>query len=151
MPLDGGAGTHTAGIRGDLDAIAVGGKPLDDFPLNKLGRELGFRISNRYTSDPDNSTIDPRLSELRVEIVRRDNQWTGSEIESSEPLHSVLLRDSRARPMIIEVCRDAGRVIVAGRETMLEQNPILCVALLKLLDQDCTSNKKATGINPVAR
>ncbi len=96
-----------------------GNKPNRDFPLNVLGRELGYRITENNIFGPD--YLDEELKK-NIKTVAKQN-WDPSWIELSEAEMRVFIRDTRGRIIAGSFALGKGKVIVCGHDTMLEENP----------------------------
>jgi hypothetical protein len=96
-----------------------GNKPNKDFPLNALGRELGYRITENNIFGPD--FLDKELKK-RIKNVNKKN-WDPSQIELLADETRVFIRDTRGRIIAGSFVHGKGRVIVCGHDKMLEENP----------------------------
>jgi hypothetical protein len=96
-----------------------GNKPNRDFPLNVLGRELGYRITENNIFGPD--YLDEELKKNIKTVTKRN--WDPSQIELPEDEMRVFIRDTRGRIIAGSFVHGKGKVIVCGHDTMLEENP----------------------------
>ena len=112
---------------------AYGNKPVESFPLNKLGTRLGFQITGCPAGKPDSHTLPPTLPCRNTEILQ-DN-WNASEIEIKDHVanRTDLLRDEKGRLIAVELEHGKGKVIVAGSEGLMEQHPEFLKACLNIL------------------
>lgn len=110
--------------------VVSGRGTAESFPLNVLGRRLGFEVLNRTVMPPRN--LSPVLSG-GVGAVNRSHWWA-SEIRASAKSSEAMVTDEAMRPMAIALTHGRGRVIVAGHPDLLRENPdIVRNALLRLL------------------
>lgn len=96
-----------------------GNKPNKDFPLNTLGRELGYRITENNIFGPD--FLDEELKK-KIKNVSKKN-WDPSQIELLAEEMRVFIRDTRGRIIAGSFVHGKGKVIVCGHDKMLEENP----------------------------
>ena len=110
-----------------------GNMPVELFPLNQIGRPLGFRITGRNIGNPDMRTLHNVLRGT-VRAISSENWWP-SEIETTTADREVLIRDENGRAMAVRLSHGTGKVIAAGHEAMLKLNPELLRAFLRLLTE----------------
>ena len=99
--------------------VAGGERVVDHFPLNTLGRRLGFRILDRAAGAPRN--ISPSLLGGLDGIRRSD--WWASEVRVDDGDSEPLITDEDLRPMAVRMPYGRGRVVVVGHCELLRENP----------------------------
>ena len=102
-------------------------KDIKNFPLNQLGKELGFMITGLNIGKP--VTKEPSVYLRGIEsLVHTD--WWPSMIEPQAQVFSVLIRDEGEKPMAIFIPSGKGRVFVFGHATLLTDNPQIVLNIL---------------------
>lgn len=110
--------------------VASGRGAAESFPLNVLGRRLGFEVLDRTVTPPRN--LSPALLG-GVGAVNRSHWWA-SEVRSSAKSAEAMVTDEAMRAMAMALTHGRGRVIVAGHPDLLRENPdIVRNALLYLM------------------
>ena len=99
--------------------VAGGERVVDHFPLNTLGRRLGFRILDRAAGAPRN--ISPSLLGGLDGIRRSD--WWASEVRVTAEGAESLITDGELRPMAARFPCGQGRIVVVGHCELLRENP----------------------------
>jgi hypothetical protein len=125
----GGGGLLCAGQAWSWVYPEYGDKPIEDYPLNTLGRQFGFRITGFNIDAPvhgSGAVIE------RASPIKRENWWP-SKVELQNPDASALLRDETYRIMAGQLPYGEGTVVVMGHDLMLQENPALTEGLLQML------------------
>lgn len=115
---------------------AYGKKPADNFPLNQVGKNLGFIISGGPFGEPFLPTELGLLRGLK-EQVNRGKYWAEgpSEILTKAPLDKagVVCRDGAGRNIVVAYEMGRGRVVVFGHFDMLEQDTEILTRVIDYL------------------
>jgi hypothetical protein len=99
---------------------AYGNKPVATFPLNKIGKELGFEITGENINDPvfRNAGLFHGLSAKQL----KTEGWAPSKLVSKAPGSEVVSEDSEGRPIVVAYSLGRGRVMVFGHPSMLDED-----------------------------
>lgn len=110
-------------------AWAWGGdkKDINAFPLNQLGKELGFAITGLNIGEP--SIIESSQYMDGIESLTR-TEWWPSKVEPLVRNCQVLIRDRDDKPMALFIPTGKGRVFVFGSSGLLWDNPKLVLNIL---------------------
>ena len=110
-------------------AWAWGGdkKDINAFPLNQLGKELGFTITGLNIGEP--SIIESSLYMNGIESLTRTDWWP-SKVEPLVRNYQVLVRDQDDKPMALFIPMGKGRIFVFGNSGLLWDNPKLVLNIL---------------------
>jgi len=114
---------------GQAWAWAYDKKEVSKFPLNQLGKTVGFLITGQNAGKPVNMESSPYL--MDVDSVNQTDWWPSlvqSEVNGFVPL----IRDEYMRTIAIYFPLGRGRVFVFGHESLLKDNPQITVNILKL-------------------
>jgi hypothetical protein len=109
-----------------------GDRPIELFPMNVLGRELGFHISGMNITQPN-----PDSAERQVFGSFRDwrdfEQWPPSRVDATAEEVQSALKDQDGRVMAVFGKYGRGRFVVLGHERMLEFNPEIGLPILEFV------------------
>lgn len=108
---------------------SYGNKPADAFPLNVLGKNLGFFITGKNVGSPyfyDTEVMNG------IKNVRRKSWWP-SQIEFLTENSQAIIRDECYRIIAGYLSLGDGHIIVVGHGDMLEENPELIQNILTFL------------------
>lgn len=99
---------------------AYGNKPVVTFPLNKIGKELGFEITGENINDPvfQNTGLFHGLSAKQL----KTEGWAPSKIVSNAPGSEVVSEDPEGRPIVVAYSLGRGRVMIFGHPGMLDED-----------------------------
>lgn len=104
-----------------------GNKPLEEFPLNRLGEILGYQITGQNIYGPTH--IEEDLKSF-VHKIHRTN-WAPSKIKFFNKNFKALIRDNGYQIMAGVTKFGKGTVFVCGHHAMLSENPRLLYYFLK--------------------
>ena len=108
---------------------AYGNKPVEDYPLNSLGKICGFTITGSNIGAPAYAS-EPFVTNVS-EIVR--DGWWPSRILFSSRSARPFIRDNALRAMAGSLRYEKGKVVVLGHGSMLRDNPKLVTNILSYL------------------
>mgnify|MGYP003335994277 CR=1 FL=1 len=99
---------------------AYGNKPVGAFPLNKIGKELGFEITGENVGKPvaRDAGIFGGLSESQLKA----GDWWPSKVVSLAPGSEVVSEDPEGRSIVVAYSLGRGRVMVFGNPGMLDED-----------------------------
>lgn len=103
-----------------------GNKPIEDYPINMVGRKLGFTITGSNIGAPTYS--DPILLG-GIGTMQRTGWWP-SEVAFESKEASPLIRDENLRIIAGTIDYGKGRIVVVGCEGILIENPRLVEKLM---------------------
>lgn len=106
---------------------AYGNKPVETFPLNKLGEKLGYQITGENIGGPIH--IDKDLKKYIPKITIKN--WWPSKIKFFNDAYTALVRDEHYRILAGSLVYGRGMVVVYGHNAMLAQNPRLLYYFLR--------------------
>jgi hypothetical protein len=109
-----------------------GNKPIETFPLNALGRTMGFFITGRNIGAPNPASADTEVFG-DMQGWHGADKWAPSEVKPLTGSVKSILRDFNERPIALRGDLGAGRLIVAGHEGLFEYNPEAFKAVLRFL------------------
>jgi len=117
--MDGGS-LFCAGLAWPWVTECYGNKPVSTFPLNQIGKEVGFEITRENIGKPVTLTggLFSKLSEEQLKTAG----WWPSKVLSTAPNSEVVSRDPEGRPIVVAFALGKGRVIVFGHPGMLEED-----------------------------
>jgi hypothetical protein len=104
-------------------------KDVAAYPLNEVGKALGFTITGQNIGTPTGREASPYL--IGIETITRSSWWP-SLVESDAPGSQVLIRDQNLKAMALTFPLGKGRVFVFGHEALLADNPMLVTNVLNL-------------------
>jgi hypothetical protein len=113
-----------------------GNKPIETFPINALGRSLGFVITGKNIGHPDPATAD---AEVFFGEIKKWNggakgaEWWPSEVQPLAENVTAILRDPSQHPIALRGEHGAGLFVVAGHDALFENNPEAFEAVLRFL------------------
>ena len=102
-------------------------KDISRYPLNQLGKSLGFMITGQNIGSPVNKELSTYL--LGVDTVTRTDWWPSmveSHVRGSRPL----IRDENLKTMAIFIPRGSGRIFIFGHGSILKENPQILLNIL---------------------
>ena len=108
-----------------------GNKPIELFPINAIGREMGFSITGKNIGRPDSATAEKELFGLITNWNVGD--WWPSQVQPLKDDVITILRDSTGRSVAVSGEVGRGRFVVAGHEGLFEYVPEAFKAVLSLL------------------
>lgn len=110
-------------------AWAWGGdkKDIAKFPLNQLGKELGFTITGLNIGKP--TVMESSLYLDGIESLTHKDWWP-SKVEPLVRDFQVLIRDQDEMPMAIFLPVKKGRIFVFGNSGLLWDNPQIVMNIL---------------------
>lgn len=106
---------------------AYGNKPVEEFPLNKLGEKLGYQITGENIEGPIHIENNLKKYIPKIKIVN----WAPSRIKFFNGKYTALVRDKHYRIMAGSIIYGKGKVIIFGHNAMLAQNPRLLYYFLR--------------------
>jgi hypothetical protein len=109
-----------AGLAWPWVTESYGNKPVSTFPLNQIGKEVGFEITRENIGKPVALT-GGLFDKLREEQLKTAGWWP-SKVVSTAPNSEVVSRDPEGRPIVVALGLGKGRVIVFGHPGMLEED-----------------------------
>jgi hypothetical protein len=98
-----------------------GNKPIESFPLNILGKEMGFWITGNNIGAPH--SFDKDILKGITRLKRTD--WWPSEVELSSSESIAVVRDERLRIMGGTIPFGKGRILVYGHSGLVRENPLM--------------------------
>ena len=107
-----------------------GNKPIEKYPLNLIGKRLGFWITDKNVGAPTN-IAQTKITKGIKEIFRKD--YAPSKIELQAPDSVVLLRDAELQVAAGYCSYGRGKIVVYGHEKILPENPHLFTQTLEYL------------------
>jgi len=107
-----------------------GNKPIENYPLNVIGKRLGFWITGKNIGPPKN-IAETEITQGIKEIFRKD--YAPSKIELQAPSNVVLLRDAELQIIAGYLKYGRGQIVIYGHEAILPENPILFTNTLKFV------------------
>ena len=105
-----------------------GNSPIEKYPVNAIGRKLGFTITGSNIGAP--TYTDPVLLSGMNRLQHHD--WWPSEVAFSSKSASPLVRDENLRIIAGTTGYGKGRIVVVGCEGILIENPDLVERLMSL-------------------
>lgn len=111
---------------------SYGNRPIEDFPLNRLGESLGFRVSA-------NSIGDVKPGSANREVFGQISKWEGfgkwipSRIDASNANAETILKDTEGRTIAIRGKLGDGKFVAMGHSSILSYNPSTIGEVLKYL------------------
>jgi hypothetical protein len=96
-------------------------KPLEDLPVNQLGKALGFAFTNENIGAP--GPLADKLFPDHPAIVQHG--WAASSIVLTGDRARIILRDEKLRPMAGTLEAGRGRIAIFGHSGILDDNPWL--------------------------
>jgi hypothetical protein len=128
----GGGGLLCAGQAWSWADKRYGNKPVEAFPLNLLGKQFGFTITETYVHQPTPSNCDEETRSIFAGKYRR--QWSPSAVQLARPDSAILkLRDDAGRLLAATYPHQKGHVAVGGSEDLYRDNPGYLALVLKTL------------------
>ena len=106
-----------------------GNKPVEKFPLNVLGKRLGFFITGKHIGAPSALTTDITSGIKSIERINLNP----SEIEFNSPSAQAFIRDEKSRIIAGYFTLGKGCIFVIGHKSILEENPKLVLNILSHL------------------
>jgi len=107
-----------------------GNKPIEKYPLNVIGKRLGFWITDKNVGAPTN-IAQTEITKGIKEIFRKD--YAPSKIELQVPDSVVLLRDAELQVVAGYFKYGRGQIVIYGHEAILPENPMLFTNTLKFV------------------
>jgi hypothetical protein len=107
-----------------------GNKPIEKYPLNLIGKRLGFWITDKNVGAPTN-IAQTEITKGIKEIFRKD--YAPSKIELQAPDSVVLLRDAELQVVAGYFKYGSGQVVIYGHGAILPENPMLFTNTLKFV------------------
>ena len=104
-------------------------KDIKAFPLNQLGKELGFTITGLNIGKP--SVKEPSIYLSGIESLTHTDWWP-SKIEPLVRDFQVIIRDQDEMPMAMFIPSGKGRVFVFGSSALLWDNPQIVMNILTI-------------------
>ena len=92
-------------------------KDIHKYPLNQLGKSLGFTITGQNIGNPVSKESSPYLAGIES-FTRTD--WWPSRIESEAAGYQPLIRDQNMKTMAVFIPCGKGRIFVFGHGSLLE-------------------------------
>ena len=108
---------------------AYGNKPIETFPLNKLGKQLGFWITKYNIHAPIHLNED--LKKIIPKIICKN--WAPSKISFEGKKYKTFMRDKQYRLIAGSMNYGEGKIILLGHNGIFHENPNLLLYLLKYL------------------
>ena len=108
---------------------SYGNKPIDAFPLNVLGKNLGFQITGKNVGAPCFYETEIMYG---INKVTRKNWWP-SQIDFLLGSGQAIIRDENYRIIAGHISLGKGYIIIIGHGAMLAENPRLTKNVLKFL------------------
>ena len=102
-------------------------KDLEKYPLNQLGKSLGFTITGQNIGKPVTTEQLPYL--LGVQSLAHTDWWP-SMVESQAAGFQPLIRDGKMKTMAIFIPSGKGRIFVFGHGSLLRDNPEIALNIL---------------------
>jgi len=124
-----GGGLLCAGQAWSWVYPSYGNKPINEFPLNVLGKQLGFFITGEALGDAILLSTDITSDIHRIE----QNNWNPSEIQFTSPDYVPFLQDNNSRVIAAYTRHGKGRLVLVGHEGLFKGNPRLLRSVLAFL------------------
>ncbi len=137
--VDAGGGLLCAGQAWSWCYDQYGNKPVELFPLNVLGRKLGFQISGENVGAPNPDTADENVFG-RFKDWKHLDQWAPSRVEATAAKVKPVLEDGHDVAIAVSGEYGFGRFVVLGHERMLQYNPEIGASILNSI------RPKASGV-----
>ena len=93
------------------------------YPLNQLGKALGFTVTAQSIGKPVNKEPSPYL--LGIESLIHTDDWWPSMIDCQVTGYHPLIRDENLRTMAMFIPSGRGRIFVFGHGALLRDNPTI--------------------------
>jgi len=129
-----------AGLAWPWVTESYGNKPVSTFPLNQIGKEVGFEITRENIGKP--VTLAGGLFSKLSEEQLKSAGWWPSKVVSTVPNSEVVSRDPEGRPIVVAFGLGKGRVIVFGHPGMLEEDEEIVRRSVGYLLPDAKLNPK---------
>jgi hypothetical protein len=97
------------------------------YPLNELGKKLGFRITGQNIGMP--GPKEPSAFLLGVESINHTDWWP-SMVESDVAGAQVIIRDESMKAMAVYIPSGKGQILVFGHAALLRDNPRILLNIL---------------------
>jgi hypothetical protein len=116
---------------GQAWSFAAKTKTVESYPLNAIGRALGFNITGRNIGAADPLSADPELFG-GIKAFKRESWWP-SQVKPLRVGVTTALRDSNGLSIVLRGGLGAGRFVVAGNSGLFQENPEAFKAALQFL------------------
>ena len=95
-------------------------KDINTYPLNQLGRRLGFTITGQNIGKAAGETSSAYLR--GAESVNQTDWWP-SMVQAETSRFTILMRDDKMKPMAIRMLKGDGQIFIFGHGAILNDNP----------------------------
>jgi hypothetical protein len=106
-------------------------RTAESYPLNAIGRALGFAITGRNIGAPDPTSADPEIFG-GIKTFKREDWWP-SQVRPLRAGTTTVLRDTGGLTIILRGELGAGRFVAAGHDGFFRDNPAAFKAALQFL------------------
>ncbi len=108
-----------------------GNKPIETYPLNMLGKKLGFTVTSQTVGTPTYFATDVMTG---ISLVERSDWWP-SAIECSSRDCQSIIRDEQQRSMGAMLSYGRGRITIYGHGELLKDNPAVLLNTVKYVSR----------------